>query len=183
MAARSFDAGEWDRADEVLTEAIRAGTETGDRRLAADASVALAQLRIHQESDASHERIRAELDDAIRVFTEFGDRAALARALGFAGQLRFWSGDATGAIAELSAAAEHARAAGDHVEKEDMLRLTSSSRRRTDRSRSPRDFVAAGNCETPTEATADAKRSILRCEARFASYQGNFELARERIAD
>ena len=38
-------------------------------------------------------RSRSELADAVRVFEELGDEAGLARALGLAGQLRFWAGE------------------------------------------------------------------------------------------
>ena len=62
------------------------------------------EVQLHRESGISHQEIRNVLDDAVRVFTDVGDQAALARALGFAGKLRFWSGDTTGAMADLEKA-------------------------------------------------------------------------------
>lgn len=107
------DAGQWDRATAVLSEAVEAALATGDRRVAADANVALTHLRLFMHSNSTHDEARAQLEDAIRVFEEFEDEAGLARALGIAGQLRFWAGHAASAIEELERAAHHAQGAGD----------------------------------------------------------------------
>ena len=130
---------------------------------------------------ASHQRIREDLEDAVRIFREVGDEAALARALGFAGRLRFWSGDATGAIADLSAAAKHARAANDHLENDQLIAYIVLAIQNGPIS------VTEGlrRCRQLREANGGNRRRetiIVRCEARFASYQGNFELARELTA-
>ena len=176
-----FSEGRWDEADAILLEAIEAGNETGDRRLAADASVTRTEIQLHRDSNLSHQQIRDGLADATRIFSEVGDEAALARALGFAGRLRFWSGDATGAIADLSAAAEHARAANDHLEDDALV-----------------GYIVLAIVNGPTSVTEGLRRCgqlrdasggnrrresiIVRGEARFAAFQGNFELARELTA-
>ena len=41
-----FEAGQWDRAEEVLSEAVREARAAGDRRLAAEGDVALTHLRL-----------------------------------------------------------------------------------------------------------------------------------------
>ena len=55
------------------------------------------------------------------VFQEFDDEAGLARALGLAGQLRMWAGEAAAAIEDLERAAQHARAAGDRLQEIESL--------------------------------------------------------------
>ena len=75
------EAGQWDRADAVLSEAVEVALAAGERRVAADGAVALTHLRLFTDSTTSHERVRSELADAVRVFEEFGDEAGLARAL------------------------------------------------------------------------------------------------------
>jgi class 3 adenylate cyclase/tetratricopeptide (TPR) repeat protein len=176
-----FDTGEWDRANEILTDAIEAGTETGDQRLIADASVALARLQLHQEVDTRHEEIRRQLDDAVLVFKEAGDNAALARALGFAGQLRFWRGDTTGALADLERSADHAHAAGDRVEEQQsivfmLLAIQTGPMPATEALRRCALLRADHGGYRGLEA------SILRCESRLEAMRGNFERARELIA-
>ncbi len=172
------DAGEWGRADAVLSEAIEAGTASGDRWLVADATVAVAFVRIHREMDSTHQRIGAELAAAVKVFEEFGDEAGLARALGFAGNMRIWAGDTTGAIADLERAVEHARAAGDTVQEETSL-----------------SFIVLAVLRGPTPAaegllrcrelrdrpglTPRLESAILRCESRLEAIQGNLDQARE----
>jgi tetratricopeptide (TPR) repeat protein len=172
------DAGEWDRADAVISEAIEAGNASGDRWLVADATVTGAFVRIHREMDSTHQRIGDDLAAAVKVFDEFGDEAGLARALGFAGNMRIWAGDTTGAIAHLERAVEHARAAGDTVQEETSL-----------------SFIVLAILRGPTPAaegllrcrelrdrpglTPRLESSILRCESRFEAMQGNLDHARE----
>jgi tetratricopeptide (TPR) repeat protein len=110
------ETGEWDLAERFLREAIDTGKAAGERRTAADASVALTHLRAFTGSYAAHAVIRRELDAAAAVFEELGDEAGLARALGIAGQLRFWAGQSTAAIEELERSARHARNAGDRLQ-------------------------------------------------------------------
>jgi tetratricopeptide (TPR) repeat protein len=110
------DAGQWDRAEAVLTEAVETGLANGDRGMAADAAVARTDLRIHRSPNTTHKQVRAELADAVSVFEELGNKAGLARALTLAGQLRFWAGESAAAIDDLEQAANHARAAGDRFQ-------------------------------------------------------------------
>ena len=103
------EVNEWKRAGVVLSEAL----EAGEPGVAADAAVAHAYVRLHTDPESSHAKARAELDAAIRVFEEIGDEAGLARALSIGGLLRFWRGDAAGAIEEYERGARLARNAGD----------------------------------------------------------------------
>ena len=109
------DQGEWERAKVLLVEAIEQGKASGELAIAADASVAHLYLWLHMDPQASHAAMRPPLEEAIRVFEGTGDLAGLANALLLAGQMRFWRGDAQGAMADLERAADHAREAGDRT--------------------------------------------------------------------
>ena len=115
------DTGDWDRARVVLADALARTAEAGDRRNEAEATIALAHLEMFTETLRSHDEVRGLLTEPLRVFEELGDEAGLARALGLAGQLRFWAGDSAGAIEDLERAAEHARNAGDREQESHCL--------------------------------------------------------------
>jgi class 3 adenylate cyclase/tetratricopeptide (TPR) repeat protein len=115
------DRGDWERSQAILTDAMSRAHAAGDRRIEADASVALAHIDLFTDALPSHEEIRARLVEPLRVFEELGDEAGLGRALGLAGQLRFWGGDSASAIVDLQRAAAHARAAGDRQQESQSL--------------------------------------------------------------
>jgi tetratricopeptide (TPR) repeat protein len=173
------EAGHWDQAQEVLSDAIQLAQDAGERRIGADASVALTHLQIFTNSTTTHEQIRAELAAPVAVFEELGDKAGLARALGLAGQLRFWAGDSLAAIEDLERSAEYAHAAGDRLQESISL-----------------NYVMIASLHGPTPVGVALKRAeelrgrvdgdsrlevtILRCECRLEGMRGNFDLARER---
>jgi tetratricopeptide (TPR) repeat protein len=175
------EVGQWDRADAVLSEAVQVGLATGERRMAADAAVALTHLRLYADSTNSHEKARNELAEAVVVFEEFGDEAGLARAVGLAGQLRFWAGNAASAIDDLERAAHHAHSAGDRPQEIQSL-----------------GYVLLATVNGPTPVASALERveqmrgqvegdrrlevTIMRCQARLEAMRGDFELARELIA-
>jgi class 3 adenylate cyclase/tetratricopeptide (TPR) repeat protein len=174
------EAGQWDRAQAVLSEAVEVGLATGERTVVADGSVALTHLRLFT-STTSHEEARTELADAVRVYEELGDQAGLARALGLAGQLRFWAGEAASAIEDLERAAHHAHTAGDRLQEIHSLGYV---------------VIAAVNGPMPVvEALARAEQmrgqvegdrrlevTIMRSRARLEAMRGSFDVARELIA-
>jgi tetratricopeptide (TPR) repeat protein len=144
--------------------------------------MALAHLRLMTVSATSHDQVRSELADAARVFEELGDEAGLARALGLAGQLRFWAGGAESAIEDLERAARHAHNAGDRLQESQSLGYV---------------LIAMANGPTPVAAVkqrAEQMRdqaqgdrrlqvTILRWQARLESLQGDFDAARRLIAE
>ena len=175
-----LEAGRWARADDVLSEAVRDARAAGDRRVAADGAVALTHLRLYT-SAATHEIAKRELADAVSVFREFGDEAGLARALGLAGQLRLWAGQAASAIEDLERAARHARTAGDRLQEIESLH-----------------YVLIASMHGPITVTAGLARAeqmrgqvdgdhrlkstVMRARALFEAMRGNFDVARELIA-
>ena len=175
-----FEAGQWDRADEVLSEAVQEARAAGDRRAAADGGVALTHLRLFTGATKTHEGARSELAEAVRVFEEFGDEAGLARALGLAGQLRFWAGGVIAATGDLERAAQHARAAGDRLQEIESLHYVLIAL--------VNGPVAVTTClerieqiGAQVEGAHRLKVTIMRSEAHLEAMRGNFDLARERV--
>jgi class 3 adenylate cyclase/predicted ATPase len=176
------EAGQLDRAAAVLSEAVERASSAGERRVAADGAVALTHLRLFTDSTTSHEQVRSELAAAVRVFEDLGDDAGLARTLGFAGQLRFWAGEAAAAIEDLEQAARHAHNAGDRLQEIESLGYA---------------LIASVNGPMPVESAlqrAEQVRghvegdrrlrvTILRCQARLEAMRCSFDVARELIAE
>ena len=94
------EAGRMDDADSTFSEAVELGRQEGERGVAADAGLALAEIRFHR-AVVSREELLGELESGIAAFRELGDTAALARALGLGARLRFWRGDADAALEDL----------------------------------------------------------------------------------
>jgi class 3 adenylate cyclase/tetratricopeptide (TPR) repeat protein len=116
------DQGRWDEALEVLADAVERARAAGETVIASAAAVARLYVWLHTDPNANHAAIRLELENAIAVFEAAGDRAALAGALDLGGQMRYWRGDASGAIPDLERAAACAREAGDRVQEVESMR-------------------------------------------------------------
>jgi tetratricopeptide (TPR) repeat protein len=176
------EAGEWERADAVLSEAVEAGRAAGEAGAAADAVVALTFVRLHIDPETSHAKVRAELEPAIGVFEELDDRAGLGRALSIAGMLGLWRGEAAGAIEEIERAAQLVREAGDRPAELQALHFV---------------LVAALVGPMPVSAALEKaeeirhraegasmlEASILRTRAHLEAMQGSFDEARRLIAE
>jgi class 3 adenylate cyclase/tetratricopeptide (TPR) repeat protein len=172
------DAGQWDRATAVLSEAVEAGQAAGERGVAADSAVALTNLRIFTDQTTSHDQVRNELAEPVRVFEELGDEAGLARALGLAGQLRFWAGEAAVAIEDLERAAQHAHNAGDRLQEIQSLAYVLLAT-----THGPTPVADALElCEQMRGRVEGSRRlevSIMRCQSHLEAMSGNFDVARE----
>jgi tetratricopeptide (TPR) repeat protein len=116
-----MESGELARSDSVLSEAIERGRAAGERLVAADAVVALGYLRAHTMPEMSDAEVAQELEGVIDVLKELDDKAVLARALGLAGTLRHWRGEAAAAIEDLEQATTYARQAGDRIQEAVIL--------------------------------------------------------------
>jgi class 3 adenylate cyclase/tetratricopeptide (TPR) repeat protein len=175
------EAGKWDRAEEVLSEAVEVGLATGERRVAADGAVALVHLRLFTGAIPSQEKAKRELANAVAVFEEFGDEAGQARAVGLVGQLKFWAGNAASAIEDLERAAHHAHNAGDRMQEIQSLGYV---------------LIAAVNGPMPVASALERAEQMrgqvegdrrlqvttMRCQARLEAMRGGFDVARELIA-
>jgi class 3 adenylate cyclase/tetratricopeptide (TPR) repeat protein len=180
LGRASYETGEWDRADELFSEAIELGRATGDRRIVAHATLGRTVVNTFRGSFESHDRIRDELAWPIAVFEEFGDESGLVRAVGLGGQLRFWKGQAAAALEELERAAVHARNAGDRLQEVQCLQYVLLSSMNGPMPASEALARAARLRETTT-VDRRLEVSILRCTACLCAMQGDFDLARDQI--
>jgi tetratricopeptide (TPR) repeat protein len=176
------EAGEWERADAVLSDAIEAAKAAGEQGVAADAAVARTYVLLHIDPETSHAKVRGELEAAIGVFEQLDDRAGLGRALSIAGMLRLWRGEAAGALEELERAAQFARDAGDRPQEIQNLH-----------------FILMASLVGPMpvsalleqieeisrrgEGASMLEATILRTRAHLEAMQGDFEAARNLIAE
>jgi class 3 adenylate cyclase/tetratricopeptide (TPR) repeat protein len=175
------DAGQMDRADSVLSEALERGRAAGERAVAADAVVALFYLRWFTEPETSYEEKARELEDAISVLSQLGDKAGLARALGLAGALRYAKGEAAAAIEELERAARYARQVGDRAQEGQSLGYALVST-----AWGPTPVGEALERVEELRSRAGASRTlevtVLRTRAELEAMQGRFDAARDLIA-
>jgi len=176
-----IEMGDWERAEEWLSEAASTGNDLGEPGAAADATTTLWYLRLHRVKTTSHEEIELGLAEAIPTLRESGDEAALARAIALSGQLLFWRGQSEAALVELERALALARSAGDQSEEMDILRTILTVM-----------FHGSTSVEamlTRIEAMEERGRarpldvSILRCRGELAAMQGDFEAGRTLAAD
>jgi class 3 adenylate cyclase len=177
-----IEAGEWDSADSLLSEAVAVARGTGERGIAADATVALCYLRLHAPPLKSHEEVERELEDAINVFEELQDKAGLARALSLAGLMRHWRGEAAAAITDLERAARYAHEASDRAQETESLRgvLVTATFGPT-----PVESVLKRLEDIRREVKGDRRSevSILAMRAWLEAMRGRFEAARDSIAE
>jgi class 3 adenylate cyclase len=176
-----LDAGQFERANPVLSEAVERARAAGERAVATDAAVALSYLRLQTSAPKSFGEVERELEDAISVLKELGDEAGLARALGVAGTVRLWRGETAAAIEDLERAARYARDVGDRAQEADSL-----------------EYVLVAMLWGPTPVDQALERveelrpraqgnlrlevDLLRARAQLEAMQGRFDPARELVA-
>jgi tetratricopeptide (TPR) repeat protein len=177
-----IESGDWEGARAVLSETVSAAAAAGERGAAADAAVALVYVELHMNPETSHAEVTPKIDAAVAVFEELGDKAGLARALSIAGMLRFWRGEMGRAIEELRLAARYAREAGDRPQLMDAL-----SSMLLGLIYGPAPVAQAMEMIEDIRQQADGARrlvpAMLRATAHLEAMQGNFEPARDLLAE
>jgi tetratricopeptide (TPR) repeat protein len=174
------EAGQMDRAEEVLAEAVELGDAAGERSVAADARVALVDLRFHRSAQTGVGRgdVLRELDGVIPVFEEIGDDAGLARALTLTGKLHFWHGEAEVARDVFERAARLAAAAGDRAEEAESLQYVLATLHR-----GPTPIAEAlARFEEIRPSTVGNRRlevELMETQALLEAHRGRFDAARE----
>ena len=123
--------GQLDRADTVLSEAVERGRAAGEPVVAADAAVALTDLRSHRtaQTGVGREDVLREIEAAIQVFHEAGYKEGLGRALTTRGKYRVWGGEAAAALPDLEAGARLARDAGNRAEEAESIQFMCAAMR------------------------------------------------------
>jgi class 3 adenylate cyclase/tetratricopeptide (TPR) repeat protein len=171
--------GHLDRADEVLSEAVERGRSADERAIAADAGIALADLRSHRtaRTGLGREDILREIDAAVEVFEEVGDEAGLARALTLRGKYRFWGGEAGAALPDLERALGYARAVGDRAEEAECVQYLCAAMRVGP---TPVDEALRRVDELSSGAAVNTRLEVAFLIARvhFVAVQGDFDAAR-----
>jgi class 3 adenylate cyclase/tetratricopeptide (TPR) repeat protein len=177
-----YEAGQTQSADEVLSEAVETARATGDHAVGMDAAVALSALRLHTvQSTVGQEEVWRVLEDAIPFYEESGDEAGLARALGVAGKLRFWRGEAGAASKDLARAARHARNAGERAQEVESLQYVLMAMLQ-----GPTPVGEALSQVEELRSAAERNRPlrvhVLRVGAHLEAMRGRFVTARDLIA-
>jgi class 3 adenylate cyclase/tetratricopeptide (TPR) repeat protein len=175
------EAAQMERAESVLEEAVRRGNAAGDRALAANAAVALIELRFQAAIVDRAEVVRV-IERATEVFRQTGDEGGLARALTLAGKLRFWGGEAAASVAELEQAAAHARNAGDSAIEAESLQYECTAL-----ALGPTPVVDAlaqiGRIQSRARGNARLEMGVLYEQARLEAMRGRFAAARGALAE
>ena len=176
------EVGELSEADSVLSEALESAWATGQEGVTVDASLELAALRLHNADAAvGQAAVWHELEHAIPFYEQAGDEAGLARALGIAGSLRYWRGEAAAAIEDLTRAAQHARNAGEVAQEVESLWIALAAMLLGP---TPVDQALTRIEElSPAAARSSSLRlHIVRTRASLEAMRGRFPTARDLIA-
>ncbi len=176
-----LETGAWDRARDVLTEAVTTAERLRDRGTAAHATIGLVLLGLHTDPGASHAQVRAELEEAIRVFEALDDKSGLGSALRMAAMLRMWSGENSRAVEEMQRAAHHARDAGDRaLEIEALAGIVIGLVYGPEPAATA--LVRVEDIERESNGATRLQAAALRAQAGLQAMLGRFDRARELVA-
>jgi class 3 adenylate cyclase/tetratricopeptide (TPR) repeat protein len=170
-----------DEGEAMLVDTVQRAEVTGERRIAADAALALADMRFHKAT-IDREAMLGEIEQALAVFSSLGDKAGMARALTLRGKIEFWGGATATAKDHLELAARYAREAGDRAEESESLQYVLST---AVYGPTPADEGLRRVAEIAGRAQ-DNSRLRLSClfsAARLEAMQTRFAVAREQLAE
>ena len=125
LGAALTETGEWRKAEAVLTEALDAAADVGDRRSEALALVRSLYIGLHTLRFAENVDALPDLERAIATFEELGDDAGLAEAWTMLGTIQFWQGQASLAVETMERVIALARRADDRRRELEGLRWRS----------------------------------------------------------
>ena len=97
-------AGEFDRAETVLTEALAAASGAGDRRLEAYASLTHLQLQLMTGSQGWNRRAQEAAERAVATFEQLGDDRGQAMAWAMLADVQMEKGQAASTVESLERA-------------------------------------------------------------------------------
>jgi class 3 adenylate cyclase/tetratricopeptide (TPR) repeat protein len=173
------DVGEMERAELVLSEAIERADAGGEAVVAADARLALIDMRFNRNLVPREDVVRT-VESVIAVFEDHGNTGGLARALGLRGKLSFWAGQAASALEDLERAAGYARDADDPAQETDSLHYVLASA-----SLGPTPVVDAlarvDEIRPRAAGNPGLEGSLFENQARLEALRGNFDVARDLV--
>jgi class 3 adenylate cyclase/tetratricopeptide (TPR) repeat protein len=176
--------GHLEEADAVLAQAVEHADALGERVIAADAGVALTDLRFHRTTvtGVSRQDVLRLLDSAIGTFEGAHDEAGLGRALCLAGKLRFWGGEAAAASAEFELAARYSRNAGDRAEEGASLQGLLGT---MIRGPMPVDEALRrlGDLRPRAELNRSLEVALVGAQAQLEAMRGQFDAARALVIE
>ena len=120
LGAALREAGRLDESEQVLGDAIRAGTGAADWGVAARATIERAWTRVHRRE--GFDELRTVAEDTSAVLVELGDDAGIAKALTLAGQVEYLHCRVSAAEERLERALVHAGRAGDRAQERMILK-------------------------------------------------------------
>jgi tetratricopeptide (TPR) repeat protein len=176
--------GQMEQAEVTLAEAVALGELGGERAIAADAAVALSDLRFHRAAytGVGREDVLRQVELAVRTFEELGDEAGLGRALCLGGKLRFWAGDAEAAVIDFERAGRHSRVAGDRAEEAESLQGVVSAMLRGPMA-VEEALVKVAVVRPRAEGNLLLLGFVREAEAQLEAMQGDFNTARALLAE
>ena len=173
------DAAQMGRAESVLAEAVERARAVGANVLAADASLALVDIRFHTTGLTRQETL-AEVEAATRVFRDNRDEAGLARALAFRGRVQFWGGEISEALGDLEEGAVRARNAGDRYQEVECLQYVLAVA-----VFGPMPVAEAlarvDDIQSRVEGNRRLDVSVWNARGRLEAMQGDFSAARDSV--
>ena len=178
------EAGRMDDAERVLAEAVRGAEDVDDHGLAADARVALIDIRFHRPAQTGVTRgdVLRELDVVVPVFERVGDDAGLARALTVRGKLHFWYGEAEAARDVFERASRLAQDVGDRAGEAESLQYFMGTMHR---GRMPveRALARFDELRSRTRMNRRLETAFLVTRAHLEAMRTNFGIARESVGE
>ena len=175
------EAGQMERADASLLEAIDHGQTVGDQVAVAHATVALSELRLHS-GNLTQAEVLDEVERAMRVFREVDDEAGMARALTLRGKLTFWRGQAAEALEDLEPAVQLADEAGETEVEAGSLQYVSAAMHRGPM---PVDEALARFEDLRPRAQSNRRLEVATLGARthLEAMRMRFDTARDLVAE
>jgi class 3 adenylate cyclase len=175
------ESGRMDDAEVVLVETIERAQAAGEQGIAADAGLALTDIRFNRNV-ISREDVLAEVEHTLAIFESLGDKAGIARALTLRGKVEFWGGATVTANEDLELAARLAREAGDRGQESESLQYALAT---TVYGPTPAAEGLRRIAEIEVRAHGNSRllTSCLRGRARFEAMQTHFATARGLLAE
>jgi class 3 adenylate cyclase/tetratricopeptide (TPR) repeat protein len=176
-----MELGQLERSDAVLSDTVESARAAGEQLAAADAAVALAYLRTHTRPELSDAEVARELEGVIHVLRDLGDKAGLARALGLAGQLRHWRGEAAAAMGDLEQAVTYARDVGDRTQEATVLHYVLMAVLWGPTS-VDEGLERVADIRDEAHANRRLEISLLRTQGQLEAMQGRLDVGRDLLA-
>jgi class 3 adenylate cyclase/tetratricopeptide (TPR) repeat protein len=173
------DAGRMDDAEAVLAEAVGLAETAGDRLVYAEATIVLAEHRLHTITLGRAEALE-DVESALQTFEDVGDKAGMAQALALRGKMVFWAGNAAAATKDVELSARLADEVGDRAQEAESLHYVLAAMHRGPMPAG--EVLARYDAMRPrTERNRRLEVTYLPTRAHLEAMQERFDVARSLI--